>query len=649
MIKNNTGLIRKNFMAGGAFFIILVLGLFLVNSYAQTDDVSIVIDVDKDLCNPGESAKAFLSLTNTGYSVYGDFYLVLIDPEQNIFFYPTWTTDISVMKVNIQDSFTLPPTLFAEFSNPDNNLPIQLPGEYTFAAGLAHPDSLDFISIGTSLVMINGAPEAPYPPTGLSKGWVEIPYTFRTLSLDQVNDSVSIRFDWGDGSPESEWSEFVPAGETVAMVHAYDTANDYYVRAQAIDSFGIESAWSNSTKITIIDNYSPKMPSVEGPTEGQIYKEYFFLLSAEDKDGDNVSFIVDWGDGDTTDWTAPVASGENLAVSHIWGESNIFNITVNVMDDKGSEASFPAVHTITIKPNRAPYFTMSPSGPPNGQRNVSYGFSVIAEDFDGDDVRYKFEWGDGDESVWSEYMKSGTEYTAFHAFDRFSEFHIRAFAEDTSGNLSIPSGEHIIEISTNRLPHFNKEKPTAQTADGQTGINYWFSIVPIDPEREDMQVKFVWGDGEETEWSAQQANGSTFQSSHAFHEAGHFNVYALAKDSDGIQSLPSNPFLMKIMGDGNEPPVFYGPPYTELETAYVGVPVTFYTSAFDPEDELIQYKFYWGDGEASDWTAPLKSDVPVWKLHTYYDVSTYWIHAYAKDEKGNETRSPDFELEVEAE
>ena len=612
----------------------------------KNNELLINIDVNKEVVNPSETGKAFISIVNNREDLSGDFVIALLDPMNNIFFYPLWSDKVQTIPVAIPgDGFTLPQIAFAEFTMPNNLPPMEKPGSYTFAAGLATTGTFDFMAIGYSDFSMNTAPDAPYIPNGYSKGWVGEQYTFKTQSLDESDHMLSIRFDWGDNL-FSEWSEFLESGTTVSAHHAYLFPGIYNIRAQAQDIFGAISDWSPTHTITIINNLPPEIPTVEKLSEeGEVLKEYFFIVKTTDPDNDNVSFMVDWGDGATSEWSELVESGEEIYFSHKWGYSNTFQITVYAKDQNDAMALAPARLNMTIFKNRSPYFTHHPSGYPKGQRNIDYYFSATAIDPDGDDVSYKFNWGDGNTSDWSNFMESGTQYTESHRYLRFGVFEVTALVKDSNGNISDTSTGHIIEISSNKLPYFTS-KPNGP-AIGRVGIEYDFENIAKDPEGSPLSVKFMWGDGSETEWSELKNTGELFESSHIYNKAGDFRVYTLAKDSDGMISIPSQTHLIKIYGPANEAPFFTEAPFGPDKTK-VGKREMFYTSAIDPDGDMIRYKFYWGDETPSDWTEYIVSGESVARDHFWDSINKYTVTVYAEDTTGKVTKNPN-ELEVTVE
>uniref|UniRef100_A0A7V0Z5N3 PKD domain-containing protein n=1 Tax=candidate division WOR-3 bacterium TaxID=2052148 RepID=A0A7V0Z5N3_UNCW3 len=88
----------------------------------------------------------------------------------------------------------------------------------------------------------NKSPDIPAIPIGPDSGDVDN-HTFFSFTIDPDGDSISIKFDWGDGE-ESNWSPFVGSGDTVSMAHFYEKIGSYEIRAKAKDIHNSESDWS---------------------------------------------------------------------------------------------------------------------------------------------------------------------------------------------------------------------------------------------------------------------------------------------------------------------------------------------------------------------------------------------------------------------
>jgi hypothetical protein len=94
------------------------------------------------------------------------------------------------------------------------------------------------------------APAAPSAPAGATVGYVGCDYDFRVFAEDPDGDSVTIRFNWGDGDSVG-WSSLVASGDTVGMSHKWSSAGAFSVTAQAKDNGGNTSSWSASHVMTV--------------------------------------------------------------------------------------------------------------------------------------------------------------------------------------------------------------------------------------------------------------------------------------------------------------------------------------------------------------------------------------------------------------
>ena len=71
-----------------------------------------------------------------------------------------------------------------------------------------------------------------------------------------------------------------------------------------------------------------------------------------DPEGNDVWYLVSWGDKTSTGWIGPYASGEEVTLGHIWNVKGTFNIDVqaeDVFDEKSEVASLQ----VTMPRNKA--------------------------------------------------------------------------------------------------------------------------------------------------------------------------------------------------------------------------------------------------------------------------------------------------------
>lgn len=83
-----------------------------------------------------------------------------------------------------------------------------------------------------------------------------------------------------------------------------------------------------------------------------------------------------------------------------------------------------------------PETPQQPFGPRTGVTGNNYSYTTFATDFDGDMIRYGWEWDDDSGIVWTEFYNSGELVESFHSWEKNSRYQIRVIAEDEHGYKS---------------------------------------------------------------------------------------------------------------------------------------------------------------------------------------------------------------------
>jgi len=100
--------------------------------------------------------------------------------------------------------------------------------------------------------------------------------------------------------------------------------------------------------------------------------------------------------------------------------------------------------TMTKPPETPP----RPNGPTEGVVGVNYTFSTSTTDPEGDQVYYKWSWGDGASSEWLGPYDSGVMVSASHSWSEKGNYVLKVKAKDPQGaesNWSVPKTVHIID------------------------------------------------------------------------------------------------------------------------------------------------------------------------------------------------------------
>jgi hypothetical protein len=97
--------------------------------------------------------------------------------------------------------------------------------------------------------------------------------------------------------------------------------------------------------------------------------------------------------------------------------------------------------------NGPPAIPSTPAGPDNGATGVEYTFTTSTTDPEGEDVYYKFDWGDGTISAWFGPFASGATGEGAYIWTTAGIFDVRVKAKDVNGGESDWSDPHPIDIA----------------------------------------------------------------------------------------------------------------------------------------------------------------------------------------------------------
>jgi len=85
-----------------------------------------------------------------------------------------------------------------------------------------------------------------------------------------------------------------------------------------------------------------------------------------------------------------------------------------------------------------------------------------------------------------------------------------------------------------------------------TGTSYTCSTQAVDPDGDQVSIKFDWGDSTQSVWSDFVASGETVSMSHSYSDSGTFQIRAKAKDEKGVESEWSGTHTITIGGGEQE-------------------------------------------------------------------------------------------------
>ncbi len=83
-------------------------------------------------------------------------------------------------------------------------------------------------------------------------------------------------------------------------------------------------------------------------TSGKIGVSYPYESSTSDIDGDQIYYLFDWDDGNTSGWLGPFNSGTSKVANHTWATKGNYNIKVKAKDTFGAESPWSDPLPITM-------------------------------------------------------------------------------------------------------------------------------------------------------------------------------------------------------------------------------------------------------------------------------------------------------------
>lgn len=98
-----------------------------------------------------------------------------------------------------------------------------------------------------------------------------------------------------------------------------------------------------------LPNTAPNIPTIAGPSKAKTGEDIEFTITGSDPDGDNMYFILDWGDESEEETIGPYPSDQDIKVTHNWAEDGIYIVRVKARDLDGAESDWNTLKVTTPK------------------------------------------------------------------------------------------------------------------------------------------------------------------------------------------------------------------------------------------------------------------------------------------------------------
>jgi len=207
--------------------------------------------------------------------------------------------------------------------------------------------------------------------------------------------------------------------------------------------------------------------------------------------------------------------------------NNSYNF--NTEDQSGGGGVDPYIPPPALPQNNEPETPSTPSGPTAGYVNISYNFTVKTTDSDNDKIKYKFDWGDGTNSDWSELIDSGNDTTMSNSWSLNGTYNIKVIAKDENGdesdwsdNLSVIIYSYGSEIESENETEIIIDIPDNPTSNE----SFEFNITEIEGlDDENLTYHWEFGDG---------MNGTGKCPNHSYSKPGTYVVILEIYDQNGL-------------------------------------------------------------------------------------------------------------------
>ncbi|KYK34652.1 MAG: hypothetical protein AYK22_05025 [Thermoplasmatales archaeon SG8-52-3] len=213
-------------------------------------------------------------------------------------------------------------------------------------------------------------------------------------------------------------------------------------------------------------------------------------------------------------WHTPEDTIENMNISYWIKTTRLIIATL---------CEFAQAYIIGLPPETPDI----PQGPTDGIEGEELTYSASTTDPDGDQIYYKFDWGDDTYSNWLGPINSGETIDASKIWYKQGIYEIRVKAKDINNRFSGWSEPLEVIINENLEP--NEVKINGPRI-GRTGKSLTFSFTASDPENHDVFYYVMWGDGTNSDWTGPYTSGEEIKIDHTYIEGGQTIIFAKAKD-----------------------------------------------------------------------------------------------------------------------
>ncbi len=375
------------------------------------------------------------------------------------------------------------------------------------------------------------------------------------------------------------------------------------------DNDGYTSNVAN-VSINVTEVNDPPVITTEDDTDAVEDELYEVDYEALDDEGDTLTWSLD------TNTTFLSIVSDTGVLSGTPTNDDVGWYWVNVSVDDGNGGSDFSNFTLTVlNVNDPPNTPSKPSGLTNLKKGKSSSYSTNTTDPDiSDQIRFRFDWGDGIISAWTDWVNSTESASKIKSWYKGGIYNVKAQAEDTYGTLSNWSTALVVTVTSSgsgNLP------PIANDDSTNTNIEtaVWIDVLDNDEDTDgtlEPSSVIVTGGPIHGNTTVNTTTGEVrYKPNVDFNESDTFEY--TVDDNDGAASNEATVTI--IVGGGVKADASAGSPYF----GFIGENITFDGSlSYDPDPEGYIVSWHWEFGDDTNGTGEVTT-------HSYEEAGMYTV------------------------
>ncbi|MEO0531594.1 MAG: PQQ-dependent sugar dehydrogenase, partial [Planctomycetota bacterium] len=193
-------------------------------------------------------------------------------------------------------------------------------------------------------------------------------------------------------------------------------------------------------------NEPPSIDSITSDvTQGAAPRDVNFTSQVSDAEGDNLTFVWRFGDGQTASGSVV---GGTIDIDHKYTDEGVYNASLEISD--GTTRVYSALQTITVGlTDGPPMISVFDATPTTGEAPIDVNFTAEVSDPEGDPLQFEIVFGDGQTSGFQPVPSNGQiALTRQYAEDGSFNARLRV----TDGQTTVESAPVSIVVGETQLP-----------------------------------------------------------------------------------------------------------------------------------------------------------------------------------------------------